>query len=66
MKKILVLILILVATLLSFSGCSKVEYVYVKPECPKLQVIDTNITVPSFNLHYKIKEKNGTKTYDKR
>ena len=44
MKKKNLLMTILLLSI--FSGCTATKTIYVYKKCPKLQVIDTNITIP--------------------
>jgi len=45
MKRI-TLTLMMITLLSSFSGCVKKEIRYIKVPCPKLQLIDKNISIP--------------------
>ena len=63
LKNTLMLILLLGATLFTFSGCGeKIKYVYIKTPCPSLQTFDVNTSKDKhFDLHYTVKDANGTK-----
>ena len=54
------LILPLVLTVFLFEGCgSKIKYVYIKTQCPKLETFEVNTSKNKhFTIHYKVKEIN--------
>ena len=55
-----ILILMSALTLLVFNGCGeRIKYVYIKPQCPKLQTFEVNTSKDKhFTIHYKVKEIN--------
>ena len=49
---------LMVAILLSSSGCERI--VYVKVPCPKLQTVDINTTeLEPLKIHYMVKDSDG-------
>ena len=60
MKVKAILILVSALIILTFSGCGeKIKYVYIKPQCPKLETFEVNTSKDKhFTIHYKVKEVN--------
>ena len=58
--KTMMLIFLSALILLVFSGCGeRIKYVYIKPQCPKLQTFEVNTSKNKhFTIHYKVIERN--------